>query len=460
MTAAGNDHGNDPHQGDRPGAHGGGLVEFATRRRVTIAMFTVTLMLFGFIALGNLKVNLLPDLSYPTLTVRTEYTGAAPAEIETLITEPVEEAVGVVKNLRKLKSISRTGQSDVVLEFAWGTNMDQASLEVRDKMEALNLPLEAKSPVLLRFNPSTEPIMRLVISAKTDPSSDAEAVRQLTELRRYADEDLKKKLEPVTGVAAVKVGGGLEDEIQVDIDQQKLAQLNLPIDNVIKRLKEENINISGGRLEEGSQRYLVRTVNQFADLEDIRNLLVTTQSSNGSAADAAMQQMFAIAASTGSDAAVAAASAAQSASSSSSTNIANGVPVRLKDVATVRQGYKEREAIIRLGGKEAVELAIYKEGDANTVSTAEALRARLEQIKGQIPGDAELTTIEDQSRFIEHAISDVKKDAVIGGLLAILIIFLFLRDGWSTFVISLSLPVSIIATFFFMGQLGLRRTWR
>lgn len=455
MTAAGNDHGNGPHQGERPGAQGGGLVEFATRRRVTIAMFTVTLMLFGFIALGNLKVNLLPDLSYPTLTVRTEYTGAAPAEIETLITEPVEEAVGVVKNLRKLKSISRTGQSDVVLEFAWGTNMDQASLEVRDKMEALNLPLEAKSPVLLRFNPSTEPIMRLVISAKTDPSSDAEAVRQLTELRRYADEDLKKKLEPVTGVAAVKVGGGLEDEIQVDIDQQKLAQLNLPIDNVIKRLKEENINISGGRLEEGSQRYLVRTVNQFADLEDIRNLLVTTQSSNGSAADAAMQQMFAIAASTGSDAAVAAASAAQSASSSSSTNIANGVPVRLKDVATVRQGYKEREAIIRLGGKEAVELAIYKEGDANTVSTAEALRARLEQIKGQVPGDAELTTIEDQSRFIEHAISDVKKDAVIGGILAILIIFLFLRDGWSTFVISLSLPVSIITTFFFMGQLGL-----
>ncbi|NYF35392.1 efflux RND transporter permease subunit [Stenotrophomonas sp. JAI102] len=455
MTAAGNDHGNDPHQGERPGAHGGGLVEFATRRRVTIAMFTVTLMLFGFIALGNLKVNLLPDLSYPTLTVRTEYTGAAPAEIETLITEPVEEAVGVVKNLRKLKSISRTGQSDVVLEFAWGTNMDQASLEVRDKMEALNLPLEAKSPVLLRFNPSTEPIMRLVISARTDASSDAEAVRQLTELRRYADEDLKKKLEPVAGVAAVKVGGGLEDEIQVDIDQQKLAQLNLPIDNVIKRLKEENINISGGRLEEGSQRYLVRTVNQFADLEDIRNLLVTTQSSNGNAADAAMQQMFAIAASTGSDAAVAAASAAQSASSSSSTNIANGVPVRLKDIATVRQGYKEREAIIRLGGKEAVELAIYKEGDANTVSTAEALRARLEQIKGQVPGDAELTTIEDQSRFIEHAISDVKKDAVIGGILAILIIFLFLRDGWSTFVISLSLPVSIITTFFFMGQLGL-----
>jgi len=456
MSGRGHDHGASPAGDGAAAGMRGGLVEFATRRRVTIAMCTVTLLLFGLIALNNLKVNLLPDLSYPTLTVRTEYTGAAPTEIESLITQPVEEAVGVVKNLRKLKSVSRTGQSDVVLEFAWGTNMDQASLEVRDKMEALNLPLEAKAPVLLRFNPSTEPIMRLVLSTKATPASDEDAVRELTGLRRYADEDLKKKLEPVAGVAAVKVGGGLEDEIQVDIDQQKLAQLNLPIDTVIKRLKEENINISGGRLEEGSQRFLVRTVNQFADLEEIRNLLVTTQSSNGSAADSALQQMFNIAASTGSAAAVAAASAAQSASSGGGSSVvANGVPVRLKDVATVRQGYKEREAIIRLGGKESVELAIYKEGDANTVATAEALRKRLEQIRATFPGDAELTTIEDQSRFIEHAISDVKKDAVIGGLLAILIIFLFLRDGWSTFVISLSLPVSIIATFFFMGQLGL-----
>ncbi|MDR6675007.1 efflux RND transporter permease subunit [Xanthomonas sp. 1678] len=455
MTSAGSDHGSDPHEHTPPGVHGGGLVEFATRRRVTIAMATVTLLLFGVIALNSLKVNLLPDLSYPTLTVRTEYTGAAPSEIETLVTEPVEEAVGVVKNLRKLKSVSRTGQSDVVLEFAWGTNMDQASLEVRDKMEALELPLEAKAPVLLRFNPSTEPIMRLVLASKATPASDADAVRALTQLRRYADEDLKKKLEPVAGVAAVKVGGGLEDEIQVDIDQQRLAQLSLPIDNVITRLKEENINISGGRLEQGSQRYLVRTVNQFADLDEIRNLLLTTQGAGSNAADAAMQQMYAIAASTGSEAALAAASAAQSASSSSTTTIAGGMPVRLKDVAEVRQGYKEREAIIRLGGKEAVELAIYKEGDANTVSTAASLRKRLEQLKTQIPPDVELTTLEDQSRFIEHAIGDVKKDAVIGGLLAILIIFLFLRDGWSTFVISLSLPVSIVATFFFMGQLGL-----
>ncbi|TKR33357.1 efflux RND transporter permease subunit [Luteimonas gilva] len=432
-----------------------GLVEFSTRRRVTIFMITLTFVLFGFIALNDLKVNLLPDLSYPTLTVRTEYTGAAPTEIETLITEPVEEAVGVVKGLRKLKSVSRTGQSDVVLEFAWGTDMDQAGLEVRDKIEVLTLPQEAKQPVLLRFNPSTEPILRLALSSKEAGKTELETVRKLTELRRYADDDLKKKLEPVEGVAAVKVGGGLEDEIQVDIDQQKLAQLNLPIDTVIQRLQQENINISGGRLEEGSQRYLVRTVNQFASVPEMREMLVTISSAGNGAAQSAAAQMAAIAASTGNAAAMAAAASVQSANSGSSSAVAGGMPVRLKDIADVRQGYKEREAIIRLGGKEAVELAIYKEGDANTVATADAIQARLNQIKNQIPADVELTTIDDQSQFIRHAINDVKLDAVIGGFLAVLIIFLFLRDGWSTFVIGLSLPVSIIATFFFMGQLGL-----
>lgn len=448
-----------PPEGSGPGDGPDGgfdLVEFSTRRRVTVAMFWLTMVLFGGIALFSLKVNLLPDLSYPTLTVRTEYTGAAPAEIETLITEPVEEAVGVVKNLRKLKSVSRTGQSDVVLEFAWGTDMDQASLEVRDKMEVLQLPLEAKPPVLLRFNPSTEPIMRLALSAKDGAKvDDAQALRRLTELRRFADDDLKKKLEPVDGVAAVKVGGGLEDEVQVDIDQQKLAQLGLSIDTVIQRLQQENINISGGRLEEGSQRYLVRTVNQFASVEEMREMLLTTRSAGNDAAAAAARQMAAVAAATGSAEAMAAASSVQSASGGGSSTPAGGMAVRLKDVAEVRQGHKEREAIIRLAGREAVELAIYKEGDANTVASADAISKMLEEIRKSLPKDIELAVIDDQSQFIRHAISDVKLDAVIGGLLAVLIIFLFLRDGWSTFVISLSLPVSIIATFFFMDQFDL-----
>ena len=237
-------------------------------------------------------------------------------------------------------------------------------------------------------------------------------------------DSLKKKLEPVEGVAAVKVGGGLEDEVQVEIDQQKLAQLGLSVDTVVQRLQQENVNISGGRLEEGSQRYLVRTVNQFADIDEMREMLVTTRTAGNDAASSAAQQMMAIAATTGSAEAIAAASSVRSASSGSGNTPAGGMAVRLRDVANVVQGHKEREAIIRLDGREAVELAIYKEGDANTVSTADALEAKLEQIREQLPADIDLTVIEDQSTFIRNAISDVKFDAVIGGLLSILILSL------------------------------------
>lgn len=384
------------------------LVEFCTRRRVTVGMTTVTMMLFGFIALSGLKVTLLPDLSYPTLTVRTEYEGAAPAEIENLVSQPVEEALGVVKNVRRIHSVSRTGQADVILEFAWGTDMEMASLEVRDKLDVLVLPLEAKKPVLLRFNPSTDPIIRLGLTGAGSGAAFNEV--ELKQLRRFADDELKKRLEPVTGVAAVKVGGGLEDEISVALDQQKLAQLGLSVAFVTERLGKENVNVSAGRIEEGSQRYLVRTINQFANLDQMRDMLV---------------------------------------------KVDNGVPIRLKDIADVGQGYKEREGIVRIDGREAIELAIYKEGDGNTVAVATAVKAALERLKNSLPPGAKLTTIDDQSVFIQHSLDEVRNDALIGGTLAVLMIFFFLNHARSTFIIALSLPISLIATFFFMGQAGL-----
>lgn len=386
------------------------LIELSTRRRVTIGMATVTMVLFGFIGLSGLKVNLLPDLSYPTLTVRTEYTGAAPAEIENLVTEPVEEVLGVVKNVRRIKSVSRASQSDVTLEFIWGTDMDMAGLEVREKLEVLTLPLEVSRPQLLRFDPSTQPILRLALLGGTESSAANEA--ELKQLRRFGDDELKKRLEPVAGVAAVKVGGGLQDQVQVEIDQQRLKQLNLSVGSVIERLRNENVNVSGGRLDEGAQRYLVRTINQFATVEEISNLLLRSDGE---------------------------------------------ITLRLKDVANVYQGFKEREAIIRVDGREAVEIAIYKEGDANTVLVAEALKKVIKQLEERkaLPGSAKLLIIDDQSQFIRSALDEVKSAAVIGGLLSILVIYLFLRDARATFVIGVSLPISIIATFFFMDQWGL-----
>lgn len=383
------------------------FIETATRRRVTVSMAAVALLLFGFIALGQLKVNLLPELSYPTLTVRTEYPGAAPAEIETLVTRPVEEALGVVKNVVNIHSVSRANQSDVILEFTWGTNMDYAALDVREKLETLQLPLEAERPLLLRFNPATDPIMRMGLAAGTGTDSSE---LELKRLRRYADEELKKSLESVPGVAAVKVSGGLEDEIQVGIDQDKLSQLGLSIEDVVNRLEAENVNLSGGRLDTGTQRFLVRTLNQFTSVEEMRNMVVAVQDRR---------------------------------------------PVYLKDVASVEQGYHERQAIIRLNGEEAVEVALYKEGDANTVTVARDVRKRLEQVKKDLPGDMQLVTVDDQSTFISQAIGNVVSAAIMGGLLAVLVLYLFLGNAWSTIIIAVSIPLSIVATFFLMYTSGI-----
>ena len=382
------------------------LPAFATRRRVTVGMFTVLALVFGLISLSELRVNLLPDLSFPTLTVRTEYPGAAPAEIERLLAEPIEEALGVVKRLKTVRSVSRTGQSDVILEFQWGTDMDLAGLEVREKLEVLQLPVEATRPLLLRFDPATDPILRVALASENVSDFDEE---ELKALRRFADEELKRRLEPVEGVAAVKISGGLEDEVQIDIDQQRVAQLGLSVTRIAQRLREENVNLSGGRLEEGTEKFLVRTINQFANVEEMADVLIANVQSR---------------------------------------------PIYLRDLASVKSGYKERQAIIRVNGDEAVEVAIYKEGDANTVDTADKVRAKLDDLRETLPKGLRLDVMDDQSVFIRQAIGDVVAAALIGGLLAILIIYLFLRDAWATVVIGVAIPVSIVATFFAMGQSG------
>jgi HAE1 family hydrophobic/amphiphilic exporter-1 len=402
------------------------IIDISIRRRVTIAMFTVAIVLFGVVSFLRLKVNLLPDLTYPTLTVRTEYAGAAPAEIENLISKPIEETLGVVKNVHRVSSISRSGQSDVVLEFDWGTNMDYAGLDVREKLDALELPLEVSRPAVLRFDPSLDPIMRFGLFRKTDSGQEGPTVgaaevvlakhngdgtldaEDLKVLRRFAEEEIKKELEAAMGVAAVKVSGGLEDEIQVLIDQARMAQLQLPIEELARQLGAENVNLSGGRLEEGTKQYLVRTLNEFRSIREIGDVIVSNRS---------------------------------------------GKPIYLRDIAVVRQGHKEREAITRLNGEEAVEIAIYKEGDANTVSVAREVEKRLGRVRSILPRNVQLVKVYDQSRFIRQSVNEVILAAVIGGILAVIILYFFLRGFWPTVIISLSIPVSVIATFNLMyGQ--------
>lgn len=380
------------------------LVTGSIARPVTVLMATLAVVLFGGIALDRLGLNLLPELTYPTLTIRTEYEGAAPAEIEEQITRQIEQRVGVVSGVRKMHSISSAGRSDIVLEFLWGTDMDFAAIEVREKIDLVRLPLEVERPTLLRLNPNLDPVYRIALT-RTEPLADA--TYDLQTLRRYADDFLKKRMDPIPGVAAVIVGGGFEDEISVQVDQERLAQLDLTVQALGQRLSATNVNLSGGRLTDGTQEYLVRTLNQFETIDDIADTIIVQR---------------------------------------------EGRILRLRDVATVFDGHKERDSIMRVNGREAIELSLYKEGDANTVAVAEDIRVALGRIEDQLPPNFELITIYDQSTFISAAISEVQTAAMQGAVLAVLVLFLFLRDMRSTLIVTATIPASVMVTFALMDS--------
>lgn len=377
------------------------LIEFSIRRPVTVTMLMVTLVLFGFVAFQRLPINLLPDISYPTLTVQTEYLGAAPEEVENLVTRPVEEAVSVVNKVVRVSSRSRPGISEVTIEFEWGTQMDFASLDVREKLDRIRLPQDVRKPILLRYDPSLEPIMRVGLTG----------TRDLMYLRTLAEERLKPKLETLDGVASIDVSGGFEEEIHVLLSESAISALGLSIEEVTRRVGQENVNLTGGTLTDGEADYLVRTINQYRSPEEISDIIIERR---------------------------------------------QNALIRLSDVARVERGFKDRREITALNGAENIELAVYKEADANTVLVARRVQDRLVEIEQEYSrdGDLKLEVITDQSRFIDQSIQEVLKTAMIGGGLAIVVLYLFLQHLASTIIISLAIPICVIATFFFMYVSG------
>jgi hydrophobic/amphiphilic exporter-1 (mainly G- bacteria), HAE1 family len=373
------------------------IVHFSLRRPVSVFMFTVAAVIFGFIAYSRLNLNLLPDISYPTLTIRTEYPGTAPSEIENIISKPIEETCGVVDNVVRISSVSRAELSEVTVEFAWHTNMDFATLKLREKLDLIRLPQGATKPVILRYDPNQEPIMKLGITGGTD----------LAHVRFIAERELKQALESIEGVAACTISGGLEDEIHIDLDEQKLSLLNLPISTVANRLAQENVNLSAGILKQQDSQYLVRTVNQFKTVEEIRDIIIDRR---------------------------------------------GDVLVTLGSVAEVFRGYKERKVISRIDGEECIEAAIYRAADANTVSVANAVADRLMTVQAGILGPRGMnhTVITNQSKFIRNTIEEVKSTALYGGILAVLVLLYFLKNARSTLIIGAAIPVSVIITFFLM----------
>jgi HAE1 family hydrophobic/amphiphilic exporter-1 len=373
------------------------IVKFSLNRPVSIFMFTVAAVIFGFISYSKLNLNLLPKISYPTLTIQTEYPGTAPSEIENIISKPIEETCGVVDNVVRISSVSRAELSEVTVEFAWHTNMDFATLKLREKLDLLRLPVGAAKPVILRYDPNQEPIMKLGLTGDTD----------LGRIRYTAEREVKQALESIEGVAACSISGGLEDEIHIDLDEQKLSLLNIPITTVANRLAQENVNLSAGILKQKDSQFLVRTVNQFTTVDEIKDIIIEKR---------------------------------------------EDVQITLGSVADVFRGYKERKVISRINGRECIEAAIYRAADANTVSVANAVTEKLKAVQENIlkPRNMDFLIITNQSKFIKNTINEVKRTAIIGGILAILVLLYFLKNLRSTLIIGTAIPISVIITFFLM----------
>ena len=349
------------------------LVEFSVTRKVTILMVSIALIAFGIVGFSRLPINLLPSLSYPSLTVQTEFANAAPAEIEQLITRPVEEVVGVLKGLKQIHSVSRSGVSEVTLEFGWEANMTNLAMDIREKLDRLELPLEADTPIVLRYDPALDPIMKLSLSGDI----------ALTRLRLMGDKTVKETLERIEGVASAKIQGGEEEEIHINIHQGKVAAMGINPEQLSQLLKNSNINRPGGSLKNAQTQLLVRTLNEYDSLQEMRDLRITAP---------------------------------------------DKPPVRLGDVADVVWTSKDKEEIARFNGDEGILVSLYKEGDANTVDVANAVKAKIASLQRKLPKGVKVAVQFDQSRFIEQSIKEVKQSLLFGGLLAICVLWLFLRD--------------------------------
>jgi HAE1 family hydrophobic/amphiphilic exporter-1 len=357
-------------------------------------MISAVVVLIGLISLSKLPVDLMPDTNLPAVTVQVTYDGVGPLEIEELITRPIEQAVSAVAGLESLESTSSEGRSNVRLAFVWGTDINEAVDDVRNRIDRVRgrMPEDATPPTVFKFDSTAMPIMGIGVKGDFDPVA----------LRELAEHSLSQRLERVAGVAAVTVGGGLRRQVHINLSKEKITALNLSVDRIINLLRTENQNIPAGEVSEGDSTYLVRSQGQFTSLDDIRNLVVLTKDGT--------------------------------------------VPVYLRDIADVVDATEDRRSAMRINGTPGVRLQIQKQSGGNTVEVAAGVRAEVERINREVPG-VQLAVLDDSSKFIARAINNVKEHAIVGGILVILIIFLFLRDVRSTLIVSTSIPVSVIGTF-------------
>ncbi|WP_300461468.1 efflux RND transporter permease subunit [Desulfobacula sp.] len=370
--------------------------QFSVQRPVLTVMACLIVIILGVVSLFRLSIDLMPDITYPTLSVSTEYENASSEEVEELITRPVEEAMSAVPGVEEVTSVSAEGRSSVRVTFSWGTNLDEAANDIRERLDRVipRLPEDTERPSLRKFDLASFPILIMGVSSDLEP----------IQIREIIDNQVKNRIERIPGVASLDIRGGLDREIHVNLNAEKIKALGLPIDQLISRLKEENINLPAGTIEQEMLDVTIRTPGIYTHLIELKNTVVA---------------------------------------------IREGVPIQLKEIATVEDAWEKVTRIVRINGKPGVRISINKQSGKNTVEVATGVLKEIEQINQDIP-QLHIIPIIDSSDYIKRSITNVGTTILYGGVLAIFVLLFFLRNISSTAIIATTIPISMIATFSLM----------
>jgi CzcA family heavy metal efflux pump len=370
------------------------MIRGSLKNPVARFMVAIGIILLGMIAFSNLAIDLFPDISYPIISVSTEYPGAGPEDIEISVTRLIEKRVSRIQNVRYVSSRSRDSYSNVIVEFYWGTNLDVASSDIQQSINQIldHLPEGALQPVIYKFDPSQ---ISVIVLAVTGPMDEFR-------LRELAEDFIAPRLESLKGVASANVWGGVVREIQVELDRAKLEGMNLSIDKVAQAVKIAHMDSPGGSLKDERKEYGVRTLGRSSEIKNIEEIIVQQH---------------------------------------------NGVPTRLRDIGSVKDGFEDTQTEVSVNGARGITVAVQKQIGGNTVSVVDNVLKALPQIQKELPKGVSLQVVSDQSTFIRKSIKNLQHEAIIGALLAVAIILIFLGSGTSTLIIAHSIPISIISTF-------------
>ena len=373
-----------------------GLPERSVSRPVTFFMIYIAILAIGLVSVLNLGIDLYPDISFPTVTVVTTYEGVSSEDIETLVTRPIEETVAAIEDVDEVSSFSREGMSLVLITFKWGKDMDVASMDVRERVDFIKpfLPDEAEEPFVFKFSTEQMPILFLAVTGDYT----------LAELRKISEDQVEPRLERIQGVASVFTQGGRDREIHVYADDERLKSYGLTMQDLTSALRMENVRVPGGSIKQGRTDFLVRTSGEFKAVDDIRNVVVARY---------------------------------------------EGAPVFMKDVALVEDTFADQAEVIRFNGKPGVMTIMQKQATANTVEVAERVKAQLPAVEEAL--GVKFVPLMDSARYINRSIGNLRTVALQGAVLAIIVLFLFLRNAPSTLIVATSIPISIIATFIIMN---------